>query len=55
MEVREYIKDEGPEMFLQDLELTFPEVYEALLEVFRHRINSLNHKEIPALLRNYRK
>lgn len=54
-EVRDYVKEEGAEDFLTDLRLAFPEVYMEIMEAVNHRLNLLNQKEVPALLRNYRK
>jgi hypothetical protein len=53
-EVRDYVKECGADNFLQDLRTNFPEVYMEIMEAANHRINSLNQKEVPALLRNYR-
>lgn len=53
-EVRDYVKEEGADSFLADLRLAFPEVYMEIMEAVNHKLNQLNHKEVPALLRNYR-
>ncbi len=54
-DVRDYIKEEGVRGFILDLQILYPEVHAEFVDWATHRVNSLGQKEVPAVLRNYRK
>jgi len=52
--VANYLATEGCSNFLKDLQSLYPELYDSLIKTVK-RNEALGHKEVPAILRTYRR